>query len=476
MPIAVKEWVQDAWLRPGVELWRKNGDFLEVSNLIPTRDGLQLVRTPAWSAQVRTDTNGLTDVRGAFFDADNDRIVLVGADGSGDLASAYLSSAWSLSSNTTLNSTPTNLGGCSMRNVAWFGGVLYAVGSNGKLYSGSSYTGALTSFNANTWHHSLAPIDERLYSCSVAGRIDMTNYDNSSLTVYDAPINDLGTPMFFSGYRGYGLLITQDAEGLIRCIRVPLDASTKYFQELTTLHEYGVLPDYGSLACFHDDEIYFSPGYYTRMGSENALNVYAFNGSYARHVAEIRHDPNTGGSGFPTAAGLLSWRGELLYYAMEGTAQIFKVLRGERFAEFATLSATASAQPFAAVVGGHLIATADDTNEGIHYLQDTAADDGYVITPRLDMGSPGREKRLSRIAVLLSDAATSFGCKVEYRVNDTAAWTSGGTDSNTQRAEVSDLGVSFYTLQVKVTLDDDTGSNEDIRIDALSVIYSIGEG
>jgi hypothetical protein len=214
------------------------------------------------------------------------------------------------------------------------------------------------------------------------------------------------------------------------------------------------------------------------MGSEVALNVYSFNGSRAERVCEIRHAPNAGGSGFPAAAGLLSWRGELLYYALEGTAQTFKVLRGgaarpAAFCAFPTLSATASAQPFAAVAGGHLIATADDTHEGLHYLRESAADDGSLVSSRLDMGRPGRQKRLERIAVLLSDAAASFGCTIEYRADDTAAWTDAGTDTNTRRAVAAGLGDLFYTLQLQITLDDDSGNDEDVRIEALSVTYSV---
>ena len=89
------------------------------------------------------------------------------------------------------------------------------------------------------------------------------------------------------------------------------------------------------------------------------------------------------------------------------------------------------------------------------------------------MGHPGRQKRLSQIAAWLSDAAAGFGCKIEYRTDDTAAWTDAGTDSNTRRAVVSDLSDHFYALQLKLTLDDDTGNDEDIRIEALSVIYTI---
>ena len=51
--------------------------------------------------------------------------------------------------------------------------------------------------------------------------------------------------------------------------------------------------------------------------------------------------------------------------------------------------------------------------------------------------------------------------------------TDAGTDSNTQRAVAGSLSDLFYTLQLKITLDDDTGNSEDIRIESISIIYSI---
>ena len=121
-------------------LYAEAGDYSQLSNLLPRHDGKQLVRLPAWSGPVATDTGGLTDARGAFYDADNDRIVLVGSDGSSNLACDSLDSSWALQGKTTLHTAPTNLGGASQRNVLWYGGRLWLIGSNGKVYSGSSYT------------------------------------------------------------------------------------------------------------------------------------------------------------------------------------------------------------------------------------------------------------------------------------------------------------------------------------------------
>ena len=38
---------------------------------------------------------------------------------------------------------------------------------------------------------------------------------------------------------------------------------------------------------------------------------------------------------------------------------------------------------------------------------------------------------------------------------------------------VQSLSDEFYALQLKITLDDDSGNHEDIRIEGLSVFYSV---
>ena len=91
------------------------------------------------------------------------------------------------------------------------------------------------------------------------------------------------------------------------------------------------------------------------------------------------------------------------------------------------------------------------------------------------MGRPGRQKRLERITVLLSGAASNFKPTIKYRVDDTTSWTTATTGNNSRRVSVGGLGVDFYTLQVQVLLDDDTGNDEDIRIEAISVLYSVGD-
>jgi hypothetical protein len=91
------------------------------------------------------------------------------------------------------------------------------------------------------------------------------------------------------------------------------------------------------------------------------------------------------------------------------------------------------------------------------------------------MGRPAREKRLERITILLSDHASGFKPTIYYRADNASSWTSAGVWDDSQRMSIGSLGVDFYTLQLKILLDDDTGSNEDVRLEALSVLYSVGD-
>lgn len=474
MPVTLKEWTQDEWITGGISLLAKPGDYLQLSNLIPSVNRRQLQRLPAWSSQVRTDTNALTAIEGAFYDHANSRVVLIGGNATPDLTAAYLDASWSLSANQVLHATPTGLGGQSLQNVVYWGGYVYLIGSDGKVYRGTSYTAGLAEFDASTDHQILVPVDEDMYNIRDDGVIEKTSSDKSQFSTYytpDHPINII----FFTAFRSYGLGIARHPQGFLDFYQINLAVSERYYNHITQLPVTGTLPAYGKLFTLHNDTLYFSPGYYNTPGGEIGLDIYSFNGSRISHEYKIIHAVNAGGSGFPASAGLISWRHNLIYYALEGTSQTFKILRGSTFVEFPSLAATAIATGIAVNVGGYLLTTADDTNEGIHYLQDAVMADAYLVTSRLDMGFPGKQKRLNRITVLLSAAATDFKIILKYRTDDTAAYTTAATVNGSQRASIDLTGVTFYALQLRIDLDDDSGTNANIKIDSISVTYTIAE-
>jgi len=472
--VRVETWNQRRWTRPGIELYRDAGDFSDLSALLPAEGGRELRRAPGWSAQVRTDTNGLATVRGAFFDHANTRYVLVGTDGSSHLACAYLDSSWTLSSNATLSTATAGLGGLSMRNVVWWGGYLWVIGADAKVYRGTSYTSALSVFDTSTDHQVLAHAGDRLWVFKTDGLIQRIKSDDSSFYTYLENTLDFDV-RWMAGFRSYLLAFARALDGTWQLLRIPND-SAQTFDEITAVPCGGVHPDYGCLFTIFGDQVYWSPGYYVDASGDVVLDVLCFTGSRVESVCTITHAPNTGGSGVPDSAGFLVWRGRLVYYALEGTAQIFKMLVGRQFVDVAPLTATVSAiHPIAASLGGEMLVTAKASNEGVHHLGAGSLSDGYVVSSYLDMGHPGEEKRLERLTVVLDGAASDFKVVVKYRVNDTTSWTTATTGNNTRVVSVGSLGVEFYTLQIRVDLDDDTGGHEDVRITGISAIYTVRE-
>ena len=471
------EWTQNTWLRAGIKLYKTKGDYYSLTNMQLSKDGTQLRRIGAWSAQVRTDTNALTDVQGMFYDHANARVVLLGADAGPDLSASYLSSSWTLSAITELHATPTNLGGLSMRNHLYFYGYIYLIGSNGVVYRGTDYTAAFDVFNANTTHTVIAAIDDRVYAAKSTGAVTRTSFDIATMDTYVTPDHPLDIRAMIP-YRSNLLIICRASHGGLNFYVLDVNSATRFFNQQSSQLVGGSEPGIGSLYCLHHDQVFFSPGFHTRPGGQIVCPIYAYNYQpEILHFVDVEHAPNTGGSSYPTSAGLVSWRGKLIYYALEGTVQTFKEIdiKNKQVLDLPSLTATAPTTPIVANCGGYLVATADNTNEGIHYLQDTVLSDGVYESSWMDMGHPARAKRLSKVTVVLSDKIADFQVVVKYRIQDETSWTTLDTQANTTLFSKADLGIHYYLIQFQITLDDNTGANQDIRIDAISAIYSLSD-
>ena len=198
--IKLKDWIQDEWSRAGQTVYHKPGDFVRAPGLMPTPDRKALQRAPAWSSLLTH--SGLTDVRGAFYDYTNSRYVLIGTDGSSQVASTYFDSSWThVGSSSTLVAANTTLGGFSMQNVRYYGGYLWIIVDNGRVYRGSSYTAALTSFLTSSDARAMAGLGGRLYLVRdvILSRLDAadsafeTHYNPTPLETYPLallPIRD----------------------------------------------------------------------------------------------------------------------------------------------------------------------------------------------------------------------------------------------------------------------------------------------
>ncbi len=475
MAVTVKEWVQREWTRSRADLYDRQGDFYNLSGLSPDTTRRALRRSPAWSAHLTH--SGLTAVKAMFYDENNDRYVLLGTNAASHLASTYFSSAWShVASTYELSTATSGPGGLSQRNVAYFGGYLYVIGANGHVYRGGSYTSGLSDFYTSTDAVALTVLGGRVYLAHTYGKISRLNDAGSAFeTHYDSIANFY--PLFMTAFRGYLLVVGKQYDGTLHLYRLPQSASESnpsFLHEIATVPgASAAYPTHGSLFALHGDKLYFSPGRYTNPDGTKAIDIYTFNGSQVERIAQI---PDSVAS--PGSAGLIHWRGELLFYAPAGTGtQNYKMLVGDQFVDAipGTINVT-GLSAIAANLGGELVTVGLDgsSNHGIHHAGGSALQDGHLITARLDMGHPGLQKLLNRIVVLLDAKATDFKVVVKYRIDDTAAWTTATTANDTQRAISSDIATHFYTLQLRIELDDDTGAgDQDIRILSTSVVYTI---
>ena len=472
MPVRVQEHIQYTFLRAGREYHSQAGDINELSSMLPNLDTRQIQRSMGWAAHVNFPS-GFTTCKGAFYDWSNEKYVFIGQDGSSQLASAVATSAWSFSGPNTLVASSLQLGGLDGLNVQWWGGDLYCIGSDKKVYRGLSYTAAISALYSTTDAQAIAPAADRMFLATEGGDVLRLNDADDAFESYFAPVGDLDV-RFMAPFRGYLLIVTRSLTGNLLIHRLATNATNPSLDTIASVPAAtgdntlaGLLST--RLFALHDDDLWLSAGRDTLLDTL-AFDLYRFNGSQVQLVGA---QPMTTAS--PLFFGLQTWRHHLLLYDIASAAQTFKTLVGDRFtATIPALAVTVPAYTTCFVLGGDLVTiTQNGSDEGVRYTSPTALSDGYIVTPRLDMGSPAKQKRLERITVLLDNAHADFDVILKYRTNDNTSWTTATTTSNTRRVTVGDLGVAFYILQVRVDINDDSGSNLDCRINAISVQYSI---
>ena len=456
-----KSWTQREWTTPGTSLYRDKGDYDTLNALMLSKDGRQLQRAAGWTAYAAlTDATALYHIS---LDVANNTTVFIGKKADGKLY-AFTPSA----SNVLVDGLGT-LGSIDTLNVLYWGGHFYVIKSNLKVYRGTGYTSALSEFYGDADAEAIVAHDDRIYLLTNAA-IKRLNEGDDAFETFFTPIN---TPNFVyaTSFRGYLLTISLELNGTLVFYQLTDNASFNTLAQFPGVT--GANVGWGTLFTLHNDLLYFSPGYVSQPNLTYTFEIHSFNGSSIQHVATVNNISSTA-----AATGLLSWDGRLLFYELgsgdPATYTLYEI-QGQSITTLTTLTTEASiVTPSIAVVkGGQIAVTADDTTVGYHLFNSTSAlEDGYITTARLDFGLPGQQKRLEQITVTLNDAATDFKVVIKYRVDDTAAWTTATTGNNTRLTKIGGIGTGFYTLQLRIDLDDDTGDNEDIRIDAINVIYS----
>ena len=190
MALRIKEWVQTDWRRAGRNLYREKGDLDTLDALLPHQDGRTLMRAPAWAAHVEFPT-GFTRCRGAVYDWANRRYVFIGKNASDYLAACYADTSWTMSAITQLVGSDLNADGLFGQNVAWWGGYLWVVASDGKVYRGGAYTAALSAFYTSTDALALAPFGDKMYVATTGGNIVVQADADDTMDAYYLPVGEL---------------------------------------------------------------------------------------------------------------------------------------------------------------------------------------------------------------------------------------------------------------------------------------------
>lgn len=475
--ITLREWTQTEWITAGIDMYHVRGDFYSAPGLMPTPNREAMQRAPAWSAHLTHA--GLTDVRGAFYDYANARYVLIGTNASSQLSSTYFSSAWShVGSASAIVAACTTLGGFSMQNVLYYGGYLWLIPDNGRIYQGANYSAALTSFYTCSDARSLAPLGPRIYALrdvqlmrlDSAGTAMENHFNPTPLEIYPLalfPIRD-GLAWFCRG---------NDASLILFHIPGYISGTWVHHMDMVaTLPAVRIeQPSSGCLFTLHEGDVYFSPGAYPQPNGKACLDVYRFNGTSIDRVAHVKDALAS-----PAARGLLSWRGELLYYEpYSGDPNVY-ILAGNHFypllPDTAAIPYTATTNPIVASLAGNLIITGSVAGaQGIHHAGSAAYADGYLQTSYLDFDHPGQKKALQRVTLQLDGASATTTLTIRYRKDDSSTWVALGTQTGGADNHLvsNGNGVEFYRIQFKAEIADTNTANQ-VRLLSLSAHYTIG--
>jgi hypothetical protein len=472
MPVNLREWTMQEFTTPNVPFYHYRGDFYAISGLMPTRDRRQLRRLPAWSSATALGT-AMGTIRGCAWAVVGSRHVLIGSNASG-VAGDIRTSAFAASSVQTYTAATSYTGGKSLRNVVHAHDALYIIGADGEIYTGA-YNGAHSAMSLGATGQVLTLADDRIFVAGDDGIIYRQDDAGSGFDTYFDPVQDMDVH-YLAPYKGYLLVVARANDGTLHLYRLPTRNAQGLAPLASILGGTGNMNTLGSFFAIAHDKVWLSPGYRTNTDGTLTVPIYAFNGTNVQLVTLIENID----VGSYYSMGFLPWRDELLFVALDNAAsscdQTFKILLNNKFTDLDVISVEASGAfaPLAFSSAEHLVLTANPSStEKFYYTQASALQDGYWISSKLDMGQPGRPKRLEAITVQLTDAATDFDILIKYRIDDATSWTTAATDTNTMRATSGTIGSDFYTLQIRIDLDDDTSNNEDIRIESVSVLYSI---
>jgi hypothetical protein len=462
----------NTWTAAGKHIHLADGDFFQMTGLYPALDRQTIRRAPDFSSHLTHA--GLTDVEGMFFDRANTRYVLIGQDATPDLSCTYFSSAWSAVGATyVLDAAVATMDGLSLRNYMYAHGYLWILCDTDLQQTDNYVTSAVSSFESSD-AEIVAYLGDRVYMINDVGKIYRIDTAGAVMETNFNPVDEI-TPLYATGLKDDLVIVAAMLNGELRVMRTTAYAKTA----IRKLEDMAVLPGdtttypaAGCPFCAHDNDLYLLSGEMANPDGTVTRDLLAYTGYRVERIARIED-----ASASALGCGLISWRGELIYYEFTASAATFKMLIGNNFIDFATpASYTAAPNPIAANLGGEIVFTGEeDSDEGIYHLGGSALQNGNVETAYLDGGRPGVMKRLIKLTMHVENPSSLTVKTLSYKTDDASSYTQAATaTSAAEMLAATSLGVPFYRLRIKAALAD-TSTTRDVRIAGLSYTYAVGE-
>ena len=485
----VQTWTQDRFLSPRRYLEKKAGDFWSIDEFLPALDGQSLQRAPGWTGHVDLVANFSVPV-GAFYDESDDRFVFIGtskefpappfdADGYVGVMLVEHDTFAAGSLYTTGTNIRETLGGVHKQNAYNIFSSFWFIDADKDVFQADTpYSTSCTNRYNESDALAIVPVRDTMFLVTESDVVKYYDPDleptspNDMFATYYDPERELNVK-YVVHYREDIVLFAGHDDGSLMIYQLPARPPAVLRELVRMPHETGqYLPDtataqYGTPFQVHDDRLYFSPGIYWSDDSDCEVTpIWIYDGNSVELVENVEAPI------VPTAWGLTEWRGRLILYFLNASAQYLYVLHDGRFVQFNSSAYTLPSHADLYSIGGEIwMPTMDSGTEGWTRLDDCAT--AVFTSSWLDFGRPTVEKFLSHVAAVVSEHSSTLKVKIEYRT-ETGSWTTAVETTNARHVSAENLGVTSHLVQLRVTFTDDGGTNPSAQLHSLGATYSYG--
>ena len=477
----LQHWKQDTFTTPNQYHYRKPGDFYSLDGLIPAIDGRTLKRMPSWTGHVDFVAN-FSRPYGAFYHTDRQQFHFVGTSAAtppnntlGVMTITHENNVaggvHSVGSGAT--AAIARLGGNHKQNLQFTMGEFWFMAWDGHAYTGTIHTSS-TPTTVYSAHDaiSLLTVRDTIYLIDTLDDIYRWNPTTSAFESFLDSTMELNIRYALHSCENIVMLSRLDDGSLI--IYAIDDRPTAELRQIVRLpHESASYladdpsAEFSTPHAIHNDQLYFSPGlYWSDESDADVAPIWRFDGNSVELVE------NVDVLCIPYCWGLTTWRGRLLLYFIKNQSQHIYTLHGSRFVQILDAAYTTEDWADLYSLAGELWLPVEDTGtQGWMRLDDYQ--DGVFTSSWLDFDRPITQKHLVNLSAVISSPIADFNVKLEYRT-ESGSWTQAANTANARHVLATDLDVDFYLLQIRVTLDDDTGANQDVALHSIGVAYSYG--